>query len=89
MYDTQGKQSAKQNTLYKHSEIPQLWEPSAQFLDRIIKLQVMLASSMEIVDLILGHGLCLQVKMEETQGGPLCFVMTHLREGWPLHQPGY
>lgn len=42
----------------------------------ILKLQVMLASSKEIVTV--GHGLCLQVQVEETHEGPLCFA-----------QPGY
>lgn len=87
--DIQGKQSAKQSTLPKHSETPQPWEPSAQFLDLVIKPQVVLASSKEIADLTLGRGLCLPVKVEETQGGLFAFVMIHLREGWPLPRPGY
>lgn len=57
------------------SEIPPSMESSALFLYLILKLQVMLASSKEIGDLTLGHGLCLQGKVEETQGGLLSWSL--------------
>ena len=68
------KGSREQNEtkcFHQLSEIPQSWESSALFLDLILKLQVTLASFKEVGGLTLGYGLCLQGKVEETQGGPL------------------
>lgn len=64
MTSRRSREQSKTEHFHKHLEIPQSQESSTVFLDLSIELQVVLDCSKGIFYLTLGHGLCLQVKVE-------------------------